>query len=172
MGNGYQTWTRAAKQVRGAMTDGGGRSHKAPRLDEGSSREDGARLPRHMESLRNLMFRGAEERLPRRISAGRVPQFQEYAHYLSKLCAREALPAGPMPLCTDLQAADLCTRVMAADQLGAGPKAGNVPESSLSACVCPGVMSGCPFTSEAHRGTSCMAACGGASYRRFLSSYK
>jgi hypothetical protein len=28
MGNGYQTWTRAPKQVRGAMTDGGGRSHK------------------------------------------------------------------------------------------------------------------------------------------------
>jgi hypothetical protein len=37
---------------------------QAPRLDEGSSREDGPRLPRHMESLRNLMFRGAEEAPP------------------------------------------------------------------------------------------------------------
>jgi hypothetical protein len=142
---------------------------QAPRLDEGSSREDGARLPRHMESLRNLMFRGAEEAPP-------ASYFGGEGAAVPGICAlpQQVMCSGGITWRSDAFMHGFAGGgFMHAGHGGRSPR--RWAESGKYSTFCllvpwRYVRPSPAFTSEATY--KLHGACGGASYRRFLSSYK
>jgi hypothetical protein len=174
--NGYQTWTRAAKhkQVRGAMTDGGGRSHKRHGSMKARLARPGPDCPGTLwKASEILCFVGQMRRLPRRISAGgcrssRIMRITSASyvlgrHYLrvrclyARICRRWIYARGTRRPISSALGRKRETFQRAAVLL-------LVPWRYLRLRL--------PPRRHTSYSTSCMAACGGTSYRCFLSSYK
>jgi hypothetical protein len=150
MGNGYQTWTRAAKhkQVRGAMTDGGGRSHKRHGSMKARLARTGPDCPGIWKASEILCFVGqrSASRVVFRRGGCRSSRNMRITsasyvlgrHYLrvrclyARICRRRIYARG--------------TRRPISSALG---RKREIFHEQPFSCLCPGVMSGCPFTSGA-----------------------